>query len=292
MATGQQIRPASATRDQVRRYFESDRDAVSSPLSAFGVLTSYGHDFLARYAECIRGQRVLDAGAGLGVVAAEMARAYGAFVVALDYADWVHTIPTCAHPVQGELLQLPLADGTMDAVVCFEVLEHTLDPVQAIAEMWRVLRPGGSLLLSTPSYLNAAGALKVLLEGVGIYGKDTFAPFDEWKPKVLERRITATWMQRTLRRQGFLIARVEGAEIFDAWIPFANRIPGLFQSARFLKLRAWVDRSASWPVLRWLSLHGIFHAVRPGDTCSRISDARRVGGAGIRARSHSAAMFR
>ena len=44
---------------------------------------------------------------------------------------------------------LPFSDGEFDAVLCTEVLEHTLDPVQAIREMMRVLKPGGTLILTT-----------------------------------------------------------------------------------------------------------------------------------------------
>src|ERR1700674_3793433 len=72
-------RPATAM--DVRSYFESDATGVSSPLTVFGRLTSYGRDFLPRFAPHVRGRRVLDAGAGLGVVSVELAHHYGAFVV-------------------------------------------------------------------------------------------------------------------------------------------------------------------------------------------------------------------
>ncbi len=43
--------------------------------------------------------------------------------------------------------QLPLADRTMDVAICFNALDHMRDPATALAEMARVLRPGGALLL-------------------------------------------------------------------------------------------------------------------------------------------------
>jgi SAM-dependent methyltransferase len=46
---------------------------------------------------------------------------------------------------------LPLADGAADVVIMSELIEHLVDPDQAVAEVRRVLRPGGSLLLSTPN---------------------------------------------------------------------------------------------------------------------------------------------
>ena len=46
---------------------------------------------------------------------------------------------------------LPVADGAADVVIMSELIEHLVDPDGAIAEVRRVLRPGGSLLLSTPN---------------------------------------------------------------------------------------------------------------------------------------------
>ena len=53
--------------------------------------------------------------------------------------------------VQGDLTALPLADGCCDAVACSWVLQHIPHPGRALAEMARVLRPGGRLLLAVPS---------------------------------------------------------------------------------------------------------------------------------------------
>ncbi len=46
--------------------------------------------------------------------------------------------------------RLPFDDGSFDTVVSFEVLEHSAAPHTLIAEMRRVLRPGGTLILSAP----------------------------------------------------------------------------------------------------------------------------------------------
>jgi SAM-dependent methyltransferase len=46
---------------------------------------------------------------------------------------------------------LPVADDAADVVIMSELIEHLVDPDEAVAEVRRVLRPGGSLLLSTPN---------------------------------------------------------------------------------------------------------------------------------------------
>jgi SAM-dependent methyltransferase len=52
-----------------------------------------------------------------------------------------------------------IADATFDYVVCTEVLEHTLQPFAAIAEINRILRPGGRLFLSVPFNFRIHGPL-------------------------------------------------------------------------------------------------------------------------------------
>ena len=54
---------------------------------------------------------------------------------------------------QGDALQLPFADGEFDRVVAAEVLEHIHADVDAIKELVRVLRPGGTLAISVPRWL-------------------------------------------------------------------------------------------------------------------------------------------
>ncbi|HTI80195.1 MAG TPA: methyltransferase domain-containing protein [Acetobacteraceae bacterium] len=49
-----------------------------------------------------------------------------------------------------DILNIPEPDGSFDAVLCTEVLEHLPDPVRAIEELARLLRPGGALILTAP----------------------------------------------------------------------------------------------------------------------------------------------
>ncbi|MFL6297542.1 MAG: methyltransferase domain-containing protein [Actinomycetes bacterium] len=52
-------------------------------------------------------------------------------------------------PVQGRLERLPFADGSFDAVVAADVLEHLPDLPAAVAELARVLAPGGGFVFDT-----------------------------------------------------------------------------------------------------------------------------------------------
>jgi SAM-dependent methyltransferase len=54
--------------------------------------------------------------------------------------------------VCGSATQLPFADQTFDVVSAFDVVEHCADDALAVAELARVLTPGGRMLLSVPAY--------------------------------------------------------------------------------------------------------------------------------------------
>jgi len=54
--------------------------------------------------------------------------------------------------VNGDALSLPFADGAFDRVIAAEVLEHILDDNAAMAELVRVLRPGGTMAVTVPRW--------------------------------------------------------------------------------------------------------------------------------------------
>jgi SAM-dependent methyltransferase len=102
------------------------------------------------------GARVLDVGCGEGLFASELVRA-GAHVVGIDVAEE----PLRRARARDATLDLrlvagegpwDLADAGFDCVWAGEVLEHVVDTAAWLSEVRRVLRSGGSLLLSTPAH--------------------------------------------------------------------------------------------------------------------------------------------
>ncbi|MDR2018115.1 MAG: methyltransferase domain-containing protein [Syntrophobacterales bacterium] len=61
--------------------------------------------------------------------------------------------------------RIPYEDGKFDYVCFLEAIEHTENPYNAVRELARVLKPGGTLILSTPNYLNIERRLKFLVTG-------------------------------------------------------------------------------------------------------------------------------
>ncbi len=122
-----------------------------------GTLLAAEH--LARYwwaAAAAAGSDVLDAACGVGFGTALLAGAGAKSVAGVDLSEDAVTAARerCgfdARFVVADVMQLPLADDAFDLAVCFETIEHVERPERAIAELRRVLRPSGTLVISSPN---------------------------------------------------------------------------------------------------------------------------------------------
>ena len=124
----------------------------------------------------LRGQRWLDAGCGSGRLARMLAE-QGCAVLGIDASPQMvqaarllsgsRALPTQG-PVEFKEIEtialLPMANNSLDGILCSSVIEYLDAPEQCIEEFCRVLRPGGLLLLSASNRLSLIrGAQKLCL---------------------------------------------------------------------------------------------------------------------------------
>lgn len=157
----------------------------------------------------VAGRTVLDVGCGSGLYAAELAER-GAEVIGFDASDRLveharrrvgSTADLRVHDVQDPLDWL--ADETVDRAVMALVLHHLDDPVPALRELHRVLRPSGRLVISTVHPLVDWQQLG------GSYFTDEMVD-DTWNAgwKVRFRRAPLTTWCEEFRAAGFVIERL------------------------------------------------------------------------------------
>ena len=101
----------------------------------------------------------------------------------------------------GDATQMSYADGEFDKVLCSEVIEHIPDAEKALDEMWRVLKPGGILILSTPNPNSWYGFDRYVV-WERVLRKKWHHPYDHWRSMKELLSLTEQKGFKTLRRAG------------------------------------------------------------------------------------------
>lgn len=195
--------------------------------------TAPWHEMALTHVGHLAGARVLEIGCGRGAFSEVLAEG-GAILTAADVS------PVCVEETRQRLgryenitvdvvdiQRMPYPDATFDVVVSLETLEHVSDPDRGLAELVRVTRPGGKLIVSGPNYLSLVGLYRIYLWLRKRRYSELGQPINQ--PLVFAARV---WK---LRRLGCQILHTEGRE---HWLPVRR-------SARFERL----------PGVKWIALN-------------------------------------
>lgn len=130
------------------------------------------------------GEEILDAGCGTGILTQELAER-GVNVTGIDLSSGMLAIARekLRHfenvvLARADVAALPLPTSSFDAVVCFTVLEFVCQPAEALREMWRVLKPGGRLVVGV---LNRLSSWAWSRSGRGIFTQAHFYSYWEFR---------------------------------------------------------------------------------------------------------------
>ena len=189
-------------------------------------------DELARGAQIANGSRVADFCAGLGGTVRYLAHKYGAKVTGIELTPSRASgaqelikrvgLQERAQVVEGNVMNVPLADATMDAVVSQESFCHVPDPAKALSEAFRILRKDGRLAftdwianepLSTDDSqlmwdgmsiqpLRSIPDYRKLVEGAGFKINSVTDLTGEWGPILKERLAMYQRLREEARQAG------------------------------------------------------------------------------------------
>ena len=141
-----------AERGDYHRHLSTDWEFYPTYLAKLDLVRRYLAELPAR-------TRVLDAGCGEGVLVDEFHERLAIEGVDPNYSS--------ERVIRGSLTALPHADGSFDRALCLDVLEHLeyADQPRALAELFRVIAPGGELLVTVPNLAHLQSRVHFLLQG-------------------------------------------------------------------------------------------------------------------------------
>jgi SAM-dependent methyltransferase len=132
-----------------------ERSGYPSYMAAQDTLEKSFSQKLTLLRERMPSGRLLDAGTAYGTFLRLASPHYEC--IGLDvsaYAASVALREFGMHVMVGSVAQAPFAAETFDAIVMWDIIEHLLNPVDALAEVYRMLKPGGITLVSTDDVSN------------------------------------------------------------------------------------------------------------------------------------------
>ncbi|OGR81067.1 MAG: hypothetical protein A2X32_08985 [Elusimicrobia bacterium GWC2_64_44] len=154
--------------------------------------------------DCRPGDKILDAGCGAGNL---LEKLKGFDVTGVDISETLLAQARARISGQagacvmfGNAEALPFPDATFDRAVCSEILEHVLNPETVLAELRRVVKPGGRIVLTVPNEgLISLTKKLVLLTGLKKAVSGDYEMSDDMLSEWHRHEITLSWAREKCR---------------------------------------------------------------------------------------------
>ena len=180
----------------------------------------------ARIAAMVQaGAAVLEIAPGPGFLSIELAKR-GLAVTAVDISKTFVEIArrnaadagVTARFERGDAAALPTADASVDFVVCRAAFKNFAQPVRALAEMHRVLRPGGTALLIDLRRDVSIAAIRQYIAGLGVGFINRAVMMLTFRAMLINRAYPLEQIRRMAGEAGWADLRVEETPLgFEAW---------------------------------------------------------------------------
>lgn len=163
------------------------------------------HEVALRILDVPRGGKILDAAAGEGYLTDKLA-GRGYVVTAADIHTGQYKLSSPRPDAVDLNDRLPYENGVFDGIVCMETLEHVWNVGQCLCEFFRVLKPGGSMIISVPNITSLFSRMIFLFSG-------QFANFYDTHDSCVDRNgidrhimpLPSWIVKRLLKKAGFTV---------------------------------------------------------------------------------------
>jgi demethylmenaquinone methyltransferase/2-methoxy-6-polyprenyl-1,4-benzoquinol methylase len=121
---------------------------------------------------------LLDAGGGTGRVSQFLHDKASQIIVADETFDMLRQAKkkVGVQTVRTRTERLPFTDGFFDCIIMVDALHHVLNQAETIAELWRVLKPGGRLLIEEPNFDLFRGKIIAFVEKLALMRSHFLSP--------------------------------------------------------------------------------------------------------------------